>query len=254
MLKPILILIKANLKQQSKHKAVMIGNILPPIMYAIVLPTQILLMYHINEHAFKDLPIRLFFVCFYALQIVVFISYDQSVRGVARAVLTGQFDHLLLRPVNLFVIKHFQRFDFMMPVMSVFYFFGFTIASLLARITIGTYMHILLFVICASVIKLNLKTAMRGLIFFYRDILNSTALEESLDMLAINKPPEVFPSVLKVIFTFVIPYMFVHNFAYSLIRGYLGHEFWFAVLLWMIISITLNNTIWLLGIKHYESI
>jgi ABC-type uncharacterized transport system permease subunit len=253
MFKPAVILIKANYKQQIKHHKVLFIQIFVPMMYTIVFVAQILINYHINPHAFAKLPIALYFTVLFALQMVVFLSMERSLRFLAQSALNSDLDYTLLRPINLSYYKYFRIFDIQAPVMLTFYFIAFSISAYYAQISLTLVGQILSFVLLGSIIKLNLRAAVRGLVFHARDILQTTRLEESLDYLVINKPPEVFPSFIKFILTFILPYMLFHNYLFDIVRAFSDSKLWLLLAFWVVLSGIINSSVWSLGLRKYES-
>lgn len=205
------------------------------------------------KNPFVKLSLEMYLLTFYILQMIVFLTFDQSQRFIAKEILSGAFDYVLLRPVNLFYFKYFRIPSLMAIVMTLIYIVTITITTIIYRIPTELVLTLVAFALLASFIILNIKSGMRGLVFFRRDILNSTRVEESLNIFVMNKPPEIFPAPVKILFTFFIPYLVVHNHAFEVLRGNNSSFVWTMLGVWVCVSVMFNKVVWYFGLKKYES-
>lgn len=253
-LKPIWLLIRYSLRHSMRSKIGMILSLSVPLAYTVAYVLQVIINYRINPDAFVSLPISYYFVALFTSQSIVFTAWERSPRELARKVLTSEIDNYLLRPVNLFYFKYFRHIDIIVPVMITLYISGVLVSFSFTGLPLHILIYIFIIIICGTLIKLNVRSAARGLVFFYRDILNTTRVEESLDGLTQNKPPEVFPTVIKVLLTICLPFMLFNNSTFEVVRSLDTPFFWFILYFWTILSMFINKYIWLLGLKNYESI
>jgi ABC-type uncharacterized transport system permease subunit len=252
-IKPALLLIRASLRQNMKSKKAMFMGLLVPQAYSTVFIFQILINYKINPHAFNDLPMSYYFTALFTSQTIVFTAWERSPRELAKLVLSSDIDLILLRPVSLFYYKYFRYFDFIVPTMAGFYLILLFISFYFTGLPLIVLGYIFVVIIVGSLIKLNIRTALRGLVFFFRDVLNTTRLEESIELLTQNKPPEVFPLLIKTFLTFIIPVLLFNNGAFDIVRSFETPQFWLLLFFWLGLSITLNHFSWTEGLKRYES-
>lgn len=252
-LKPIYIFYKASYKLQSKEKIGFLISLITPLLYAGVFIYQILINFSFRPNPFINLPIWHYFSVFFALQMVHFLAFDQSLRGLAWDIIRGEYDYHLMRPVSLWYFKYTRIPSLMGLTQTWLYFICLCFSMYFAKLTFTQVLIIFVHIYTAAFILINVKATLRGLVFFKRDILSTTMLEESINYFAINKPPEVFPQVIIAIGTAVFPIFVIHNNLFDAIRGI--HLPWILTLLttWCFFSLFLNKLVWHLGNKRYES-
>jgi ABC-type uncharacterized transport system permease subunit len=190
---------------------------------------------------------------FFSLQAIVFLSFDQSQRYVAKEILSGGFDYILMRPLNLGYFKYFRVQSLLSMFLVCFYISATLITGLMYQLPLNTILLLILYVFIAGFVAVNIRSGMRGLVFFMRDALNTSRVEESLNIFVINKPPEIFPLALQTILTVFLPFMVVHNNAFDLVREMNLVRVWFFLALWVALSITFNKAVWHFGLRRYES-
>jgi ABC-type uncharacterized transport system permease subunit len=252
-LRPIIIFYKAQYKLQSKEKIGFLLSMTTPLLYSGVFTYQIIVNFSIKPNPFINLPIWEYFVVFFALQMVHFIAFDQSLRHLANEILRGEYDYHLLRPVNLWYFKYTRAPSLMGLVQTWLYFIALCISIHFAQLAIQQIVIVFLFTYTSAFIFINVKATLRGLVFFKRDILSTTMLEESIVSFAINKPPEIFPTIILAIGTAIFPIFVIHNNLFDAIRGI--NLFWITgwMIWWAILALTLNKYVWYAGNKKYES-
>jgi ABC-type uncharacterized transport system permease subunit len=69
-----------------------------------------------------------------------------------------------------------------------------------------------------------------------------------------NKPPEIFPEVLKALLIFGIPAIVFIGFQFELVRLQDDLQFWTVLFAWVVVTILLNRLVWKKGLKKYESV
>jgi len=253
ILKPALILTKASFKVQTRSVVIFLLSFMSPLCYSVILITQIILNYHIVKNPFINISLEMYLLTFFVLQMIVFLTFDQSQRHVAKEILSGSFDYILLRPINLFYYKYFRVPSLMSVVMTIMYLTAIIITTIMYNIPVSLVVQLLLFVVFSSFIIINIRSGMRGLVFFKRDILNTTRVEESLNIFVINKPPEIFPIPIQIILTVFIPYIVVHNNAFEVLRGHGMFYTWTLTGIWILLAVGFNRCVWYYGLKRYES-
>ncbi|MDQ3099216.1 MAG: ABC transporter permease [bacterium] len=254
LLKPALLLMQYSIRQSMKSKVAFVMGLTVPLAYSLVFIVQILINYRINGNAFNNLPMSYYFTALFTSQTIVFTAWERSPRELAKSVLTADIDLLLLKPINLFYFKYFRYLDIVVPIMILLYISCMLISFSITNLPIHILGYIFVIIICGSLIKLNLRASVRGLIFFYRDILNTTRVEESLELLSQNKPPEVFPILIRTFLTLFLPVMLFNNSTFDVIRSLDTPLFWLLLFFWTGLAMYINKSIWSRGLQKYESI
>lgn len=253
LLKPIWIFYKAQYKLQSKDKIAFLLSMITPLLYAGVFTYQIIVNFSLKPNPFINLAIWEYFTVFFALQMVHFLAFDQSLRHLAGEILRGEYDYHILRPVNLWYFKYVRAPSLMGLVQTWLYFIGLCISIINAQISSKQIIIVFTFIFTAAFIHINIKAFLRGLIFFKRDILSTTMLEESIVAFAINKPPEIFPQILIALGTAIIPVFVIHSNLFDAIREINLSTIIFWMAWWALLSVILNKYVWRMGNKRYES-
>ncbi|MDQ3238931.1 MAG: ABC transporter permease [bacterium] len=253
LLKPAILLVKASIKKDLKSPLFVLISILTPQAYSVAFVAQIIINYQINPNAFHNLPIEYYFTALFVSQTIVFTSWERSPRELAKQVLTSEIDLILLKPINLFYYKYFRGYNMMVPIMITFYLCSLLIAFYLAKLPLIILFKLLLLIVLGTLIKLNLRTGLRGFVFFNRNALNTVLLEESMDGLTQNRPPEIFPTPIKIFLTFFLPYILFNNSAFDIVRSLNTSFLWIVILSWTVIAMLFNHFVWSIGLKRYES-
>lgn len=248
-----MILAKASFKLQLRSPKLFLLSFLTPLAYTVIFLIQITLNYTMVAAPFINLSLGQYLVVFFALQATVFMAFDQSQRFVAKEILSGGFDYMLIRPINLFYFKYFRVPSLHSLLMVVFYVTATIVTAIAYKIPTRTAIQIVVFAFFAGFVIVNIRSGMRGLVFFLRDILNTSRVEESMNIFVINKPPEVFPLFLKTMLTLIFPFVVVHNNAFDLIRGQNVLILFSLLVVWALVAVTFNKTVWHFGLKRYES-
>jgi ABC-type uncharacterized transport system permease subunit len=253
-IRPILIFFKAQYRIQSQDKTAFLISLLTPVLYSLVFIYQIVVTFSVDaQDPFTNLPISDYFAVFFSLQMIVFLSADQSQRQLVVEVLDGRFDYHLLRPVGLSIYKYFRAPSLNGLLMTWLYFFCLLITAVYFQIHVFKLLTLILFVFVATFIYLNIKSSLRALIFYYRDALATTLLEDALNSATINKPPEVFPAIVQSVFIAILPIFIVHNNLFDIIRLQALHTILPWTLFWIAFSLFLNLFVWHHGVRRYES-
>jgi ABC-type uncharacterized transport system permease subunit len=253
-LRLVFMIARASFKQQTKTPASLLTNIATPTIFASVFLLQFFLIYQINPQPFAELSLSQFFACFFATQIILFFIFDRSLNRMRQAILTSDLDFLLLRPINLFFFKYLRHLDVQIPYILVYSVIGLGLSLMISQTPLLQMLKLAVFIVMAGLIRSNTYAIAIGLNFFSRDGFGVREATNAATDLTINRPPEIFPTNLRFVLTFVLPLLVVNSFVFDLVRGRDSAGFWLITLAWLGLSWLGNVIVWQKGLERYESI
>lgn len=172
-----------------------------------------------------------------------------------RVIIRGEFDRYLLRPLNpLFqvIAERFQPDAFGEIIVGI-------VVTAFATTKLGidiTFLKVLLFIIliiAGAVIYTSIKLFFASLAFWIKNslpLMNLTYMTSDFS----KYPIKIYSKFVRVIITIIIPFAFTAFIPASYFTGKTSLTLaLFGTLATAIISFTVAYSVWLLGIKNYES-
>lgn len=170
-------------------------------------------------------------------------------------IVEGKFDKYLIRPLNpLFQLlaERFQPDGFGEIIIGVI-LLATSWVKLNISLTVPKFLLLLLTIIFSSLIYTSIKLAVASLAFWIKFAQSYLFMTYQLSSFT-KYPINIYPKAISFLLTFVIPFGFTGYFPGAYFLG--KESFWNGILMTYIVSITfifLSYSIWLKGMKKYES-
>lgn len=179
-------------------------------------------------------------------------------RGFSRVtayVSNGQFDMMLTQPMNeilRLLARGFDMFDFI-TLPGAFLFLGIGFAKLgympsIHQILLGTLMTILslisIFGVCLCVASLSFRSdKVENIWWSYRDL-----------TYAARNPQEFFPTIIQIIFTYLVPIFVIITYPTRAFVGVLTIQNTVVAICCAVIFLKLGFIFWKKGLRNYSSV
>ncbi len=194
---------------------------------------------------------------FFAFMNLIDVLLQLFYRGLTdhpRIVKNGDLDFILTKPVNPLFYCTFRVFDLLdlitLPI--AFAFIGYGLWQWGGNINIINTSLTALFVILGFIIALSLNIIIAALSFWTTEITNAHWIYRDFVYVA-RFPPEVFPTIIRLALTYLIPIFVIVSFpTKALLHRLSPFEIIWAFLI-TIITVISALAIWNKGIKHYTS-
>ena len=209
----------------------------------------------VQDYAFSDLVLLLAFTqCFVY---TTYIFYDVNLDKFANKLREGDFDRMLLKPINVKFQASFEQvaiaqiFSMLITVFPLLYI-GFSTQE---NLNIFNSIIAFLVLILGIVILFFFRLSIAGLNFFFEETqsLKATVLDSARELVRV--PLDLFPKIFTYIFTFFIPLAFISFFPMQIVRSGFKKEIILAIeFLILLIVIVLSKIIWDKGLKRFEGV
>jgi len=184
----------------------------------------------------------------YAFQFL-FVSSHDSLSG---KIVGGELDYSLLRPVNNYLFNIFYRIDLPSLINFLIVFSGVIYFLIILKLSLLTILIYAVF-ICLGVWFYFLMSQIMVTITFWAegfDLLLGVP-EYLIDFG--NKPKAIYPQILQIILTFVIPVVTAVNAPVDIIRGYFDYYSFIYYIVILIILTIFSIFLWKKGLAKYSS-
>ena len=256
-IKLIILQIKMNLLFQLQYKK----NIIIQVFFSlfefifIIATLEIIYMHVTSIKSWTREEILLIIGTYYIVDGLVRSVIAPSLKKFMQGVGTGNFDFVLLRPVDsrfwskICVINIWESVNIMIGIVITFYaYFQITITFNILFI-----LAYLLFIVLGFSIIINLYTLLATVSFWFINVAELVEIFPQFLQTAGKWPISIYPNWLKLIFTFIIPIGVAITFSveallgsFSFLTFLIGVGVAFAMYL-------LSKVVWIFGLKKYNS-
>ncbi len=257
MFKAVVILTKASLKQQFRSGVNLLLTFITPFTFGLTMLVQVWVLYSYRDNAFAGLNMYDFAISAVIGQIIIMImaTYTHnSADYVGEAVHTSELDILLLRPIPLATFKYFRILNVSNLLSLFIYSVLFVVLAFKVHLWGMQLLKVCAFICVAGVMYIHIYTALNGLAFYLRDKSIIKVFLTQLDMMVARKPFEVFPTGVKFVLLYILPYLLIHGSIFEILRGRDSISFWLTAAYAFLLCAALNYVVWHEGLKKYESI
>lgn len=181
-------------------------------------------------------------------------AFLDNVWGINGHVRRGTMDVILVRPASPFVQMLGQRFHFQ-AVLSMLVYGAVMVWSMMnlhIKVSAGTFLFLLEFLICATVINTGIYTIFNAFDFWIVQGEDVAAFVQTCREFA-KYPLIVFPAMVKSFFTYILPFGFVGYYPAAYLAGKAGIEVVLLLPLCAGVVAVVAAFLWRLGIGSYNS-
>ena len=185
---------------------------------------------------------------------IAFQLFCRGLTTVPTMVRKGEYDILLTKPVSPFFLSCFKMFDFMdfFTLIPSLFFIGLAIQELPYQLTLP---HILLAAVCwvcSFVMAVSLNVVIAALAFWVTEIENGIWIYR--DLVYVGRfPPEIYPSKIRALFTFLIPILLIVATPTKALIGQASPSLLFAMVAMTLFLVFLSRTVWQKALRRYAS-
>ena len=254
-------MLKLNIQAQLEYPSFLIGWFIANAMqFAVGVGTLRVIMVrfeHINGWEFEQIAFMYGLgVISHALAVLIFIQ----TWGIDRLVIRGEFDRMLVRPLNVYYQFCIQRFNLigltdMLPG-GIIFIYGVIATGF--RFSFSNTIGIVLVIIGATMIRGGVYTLIGSVGFWTKSSFSAIRVVSTLFDRAIMYPITIFNWATQALFTFLLPLGFIafYPVGYFLdmdmgfsIPGYMPLWTFVIGLIFMLLGRALFNA----GLRHYDS-
>lgn len=194
---------------------------------------------------------------FFAMMNTIDVSFQLLCRGlmtVPAAIRKGEFDILCTKPVSPFFYSCFKMFDFMdlATVPAALILLGLAIQQLPQALSVQVVLLSVIFWICSLLMAISLNTIIVSLSFWVTEIENGIWIYR--DLVYVGRfPPEIFPSSIQSIFTYVIPIILIVATPAKALMGKASSSMIIIDLVITAALVLVASLIWKKALRRYAS-
>lgn len=181
-------------------------------------------------------------------------TFFDNVWGISYLVREGQMDKMIVRPASIFFQMICDAIH-MQAIISMFIYISIMIYSMKRlgiSCSVGLILFLMEFIICGSVINTGIYMVFNCLDFWVVQGKDVAVLIQTCREF-VKYPIGVFPGVIRIIFTYVLPFGFVGYYPAAYILGKTGNwVLWGMPLCALAVSIV-AGLFWRFGTKSYNS-
>ncbi len=214
----------------------------------------ITLFNHTNSIAgYDEGEVLLFFALMNLIDILTQLIWFRGLTDLQRVIANGEFDLVLTKPVSPLFWSAFRIFDFFdlttLPAAALFLWAAFAKLPPLepANIALGCFL-----LVCGLILAFSINVFLAALNFWTTELENAWWMYREVVYVA-RFPPEVFPSLIRIVFTFVFPILVIITFPTKAFLGILPATMIAWALFVTAASVLLARWTWTQALKHYTS-
>lgn len=198
--------------------------------------------------------VLLFFAVMNFIDILIQLLWYRGMTDLARVVRNGDFDSVLTKPMSPLFWSAFRIFDFFdlttLPIAFSFLFYAFHELSYIpspSQIFIGLFLFILSLFLAFAI---NLLLA--SLTFWSTEVDNTWWIFRDTIYIA-RFPPEIFPKIIRLIFTCIVPILVIVTFPTKGLLGLLSPVLIGWACVTTVLTFCFALSIWHKALAHYSS-
>lgn len=198
--------------------------------------------------------VLLFFAVMNFIDIFIQLFWYRGMNDLTNLVRRGDFDLVLTKPISPLFWTSFRMFDFfdLTTIPVAILFIGYAFNKLTAPVTMEQVLLGLLMIVIAFILAFAINLALASLAFWTTETENAFWIYRELFYVA-RFPPEIYPSAVRFIFTFIIPILVVVTSPTKAILGILSP----ALIVWAPVAavtfLWISLMIWRRGLQRYTS-
>lgn len=172
----------------------------------------------------------------------------------SRLIRHGDFDFVLLKPINLrfYVSTRYFEFDHYLRIVFLSLLLPRIIKGMAVTITIANFLNFILLFFLGIFIFYNFYFMITTLNFWLINLFNLEDLFHHIYE-AGRFPVQIFNRSLRLVFTYFIPVAFIATFPVQVLLGKAGFEKVFLGIIMAVISFFLSQKFWNFALKQYSS-
>lgn len=186
--------------------------------------------------------------------LLVWTTFAPNLRRFIRGVRTGEFDQVLLKPINPRFLASFKSLDFSTfgSFVNTIFVFVYSFSKVQNMIDFTRLPGFLLFLIISFWIAYFIYFIFSSLALF---LINSqTLFEWTFDLTDFDRyPAEIYHSWVRAFLTFFLPILFFAYFPTAFLLGKVGWNYLFLGVVVLFVLYFISHFIWQAGLRHYQS-
>jgi len=234
-----------------------IMSLLVSVFFSIVMVLQIFFTFKITGVPFESLTLEQFLLASFADQFIFFVAATMGATNIerfAKRVVTGNIDLMLLRPVSILFFVFASRIRIEHAIMLFVYGILCVYEALHIGFSMSALIFLFVYLFIAAFLYIFMMLISNAIGILIRSVSNVQNVFFSFDGLLRQRPTEIFPKPLQLLFTFIVPHMFATSYVFDVIRGRNVSLLWGGLVVVTVIFGFIANRIWDHIYKTYESI